>query len=55
MLNEIARARQSELLGNSRAIALRAEWEQVSSLERLQRSVTVVRARLGLLPAKITG
>ncbi|MGE3075353.1 MAG: hypothetical protein AB7N24_16480 [Dehalococcoidia bacterium] len=55
MLNEIARARTNELLGDTQSIALRSEWEQVNMLERLQRSVTVVRARLGLLPAKITG
>ena len=55
MLHEIARARAIELLGDAQNISLRAEWEQVNTLERLQRSVTVVRARLGLLPAKITG
>lgn len=55
MLHEIARARQLELLGHTTNIALRAEWEQVATLDRLQRSVTVVRARLGMRPAKLTG
>ena len=51
MLSEIARSRQQELLANPRAIALREECESVKKLDRLQRSVRVVRARLGLLPA----
>jgi len=51
MLYELANSRQSELLANARHIALQVELEQVRKLDRLQRTVTVVLARLGLTPA----
>lgn len=51
MLQELARARQVELLANARKITTMAAWEEISRLERLQRSVRAARARLGLLPA----
>ena len=51
MLQEIARSRQQELLAHPRQTAFREEWETAKDLDRLQRSVRVVRARLGLLPA----
>ncbi|MBK9612845.1 hypothetical protein [Candidatus Amarobacter glycogenicus] len=44
MLQEIARSRQQELLAHPRQIALREEWETAKDLDRLQRSVRVVRA-----------
>lgn len=55
MLDEIARARQSELFANPERMAARVDWELITKLDRLQRSVRVVRARLGLAPFKITG
>jgi hypothetical protein len=55
MLNEIARTRQRELLADPNKIAARVDWELTTKLERLQQSVRVVRARLGLAPLKITG
>ena len=51
MLNEIARARQNELLANHRRIEHRVALEQAVRLERMQTTVRVLRARLGLAPA----
>jgi hypothetical protein len=50
MLYDIATSRQAELLANTRKIEMRAAYEQLSRIERLQRSVRTARARLGLLP-----
>ena len=48
MLQELAIARHVELLANAQKIATMTAWEQTSRLDRLQRSVRVARARLGL-------
>jgi hypothetical protein len=52
MTTELARARQAELLANARKIETMVALEQVTRLERFQRSVRVASARLGLIPAK---
>jgi hypothetical protein len=49
---ELALARQVELLANRRKIETMAAYEQMSRLDRLQRSLRTARARLGLLPAR---
>ena len=51
MLQEIAIARQYELLADSRAISARIALEQTRKLDRMQESVRVIRARLGLAPS----
>jgi len=52
MLIDLAIARQTELLANRQRIETMAAYEQISRLERLQRTISVARARLGLLPAQ---
>jgi hypothetical protein len=51
MLYEESRARQLTLLASAETIRVRAEWDQIQKLDRLQRSVRLVRARLGMTPA----
>ena len=46
---EEAWLKQRVLTVREHEIAQRSEWEQVRRLERLQRAVRVVRARLGIL------
>jgi hypothetical protein len=48
MLFDEARIRSSELVNDTARIQLMAQLEEVKRLDRLQRSVRVVRARLGL-------
>ncbi len=50
MLYEIALSRQAELVANTRKIETMVALEQLSRLDRFQRSVRVARARLGLSP-----
>jgi hypothetical protein len=43
-----ARLKHRVLMAHRHEIEQRAEWEQLCRLERLQKSIQVVRARLGL-------
>ena len=52
MLIDIALVRHAELLASARRIETMVALEQLTRLERLQRSVRVASARLGLTPAK---
>jgi hypothetical protein len=52
MITELAQARYAELLASTQKIETMVALEQVTRLERLQRSVRVASARLGLIPAK---
>jgi hypothetical protein len=40
------------LLADARRIELDAEWERLQGMGRLQRSLRLVRARLGVAPAQ---
>jgi len=51
MLYEESRARQLTLLASAETIRVRAEWEHMKRLDKLQRSVRWVRGRLGTRPA----
>lgn len=51
MLYEESRARQLALVASAATVRTRVEWEQAEKLEKLQRSVRVARARLGMTPA----
>jgi hypothetical protein len=48
MFEDEARLRYAALLCDDHRIQHRAEWDEIRRLERLQRSIRVVRARLGL-------
>lgn len=48
MLYDEARLKHRSLIIDVRTLELRAEWEQLRRLEKLQRAVRVVRARLGM-------
>ena len=50
MLEDEARVKYAALLGDTHRIQQRAEWDQLRRLERLQRTIRVVQARLGLRP-----
>ena len=50
MLYEIAQARRHELIAEAKQLTNRAAYEEVRKLERMQRSVRVIGARLGLTP-----
>jgi hypothetical protein len=47
---EEARLRYALLVGDEHRIEHLAEWDQITRVERLQRSLRVARARLGLRP-----
>jgi len=50
-----ARLKHQVLVADAQKIARRAEWEQISRLDRLERAVELVRARLGLMAARSGG
>ena len=55
MLYDEARLKQAHITPDTHRIAWRTEWEELAKLERLQRSIRVVRARLGLAVASGDG
>ena len=48
MYEDEARLRHAALIVDSRRIQHLAEWDEIRKFERLQRTLRVVRARLGL-------
>ena len=51
MMYDEARLKHQVLTADARMLEQRAEWDQIQRLERLQRAVRVVQARLGLRTA----